>query len=138
VIADHDRKVNPQWPWPDETPATRARRLARAYRAVAARADPHATRTVDQRAAGWGETWMLDTEQTVDDDRELTTAEAAELVNVAPQTIRKWACLNHPEQPGRKLLPRFGRRGRETLYIAADVRAAAAALIRTQHARTWS
>jgi len=136
VIADHDRKVNPQWPWPDHGPVDRARRIALAYRAIAHRTDPHATIEADARAQRWGETWMLDTEQAIDDDRELTTAEAAELVNVAPKTIRNWAGLDHPERPG-KLLPRFGKRGRETLYIAADVRAAVAALRRAQHARTW-
>lgn len=137
MIADHDRKVNPQWPYADHDPTTRARRLAGMYRAIAARADPTATAEADARASAWGETWMLDGEDLVDDDRELTTAEAAELVNVSPKTIRNWASLDHPERPGR-LLPRFGRRGRETLYIASDVRAAVAALRRVQHARTWS
>jgi len=136
VIADHDRKRNPHWPWPDHQPVDRARRLAQAWRAIALRADPDAVQAVDQRAAMWGETWWRDREEHIDDDRELTTSEAAELVNVAPKTIRNWATLNHPEKPG-KLLPRFGRKGKETVYIAADVRAAAAALRRAQHRRAW-
>lgn len=135
MIADHDRRVNPLWPYPDHDPTVRARRVAGMFRAALRSVSVTVADECDDRAKAFGETWMLDGEDLVDDDRELTTAQAAELVNVTVKTIRNWACLDHPERSG-KLLPRFGHVGRETTYIAADVRAAVKVLRRSQHART--
>jgi hypothetical protein len=113
------------WPNPVDTPLDRARRIAGMYRARLRALDRDACDELDDTAASFGETWMLEKPDIVDPDRELTTAEAAELLNVPVQRIRNWACLNHPEQPGQPLLPRFKMRGRERTYLAGQVLAAA-------------
>ena len=133
----YDRRINPRWPYPQDGPAERARRVALAYRARLARLSAEAAAECDELAARYGETWMLDQPE-VDDDQELTTTEAAQLVGVSPGTIRNWACAQHPEYPDRPLLPRYGRRGRERTYLARHVREADAVMRRAQHARTWS
>lgn len=137
TLPAYDRRINPQWPHPMDGPAERARRVALAYRARLARLSAEAAAECDELAARFGETWMLDQPE-VDDDQELTTTEAAQLVGVSPGTIRNWACMPHPEQHDRPLLPRYGRRGRERTYLAGHVREADAVMRRAQHARTWS
>lgn len=114
------------WPNPVDTPLDRARKIAGMYRARLGALDPAARAECDATAASFGETWMLDQPDIIDPDRELTTIEAAELVNVPAQRIRKWAGLNHPEHADQPLLPRFKMRGRERTYLAANVLAAAA------------
>lgn len=118
------------WPNPADTALDRARRVAGMYRARLGALNPAARDDCDQTAASFGETWMLDKPDIIDPDRELTTAQAAELVNVPAQRIRKWAGLNHPEQPGQPLLPRFKMRGRERTYLAGQVLQAAATMRR--------
>jgi hypothetical protein len=113
------------WPNAIDTPLDRARRIAGMYRARLGTLDPAARDDCDQTAVSFGEDWMIDKPDIVDDSRELTTAEAAELAQVHPDTIRKWACLKHPTNPGAKLLPRCGWRGRERTYVATKVLEAA-------------
>lgn len=122
------------WPNPVDTPLDRARRIAGMYRARLRALNLDACDELDATAASFGETWMLERPDIVDPDRELTTVQAAELVNVQPARIRKWACANHPDKPGQPLLPRFKARGRERTYLAANVLAAAALMRRRQHA----
>jgi hypothetical protein len=105
------------------------------YRARLRALDRAAADECDTVAAGFGEDWMLDREMVVEPHREVTTAEAARLVNVHPDTIRRWACMNHPERPDDPLLPRFKMRGRERTYLAESVRLAASAMRRAQLAR---
>lgn len=118
------------WPNPVDSPLERARRVAGMYRARLRALDSAACDDCDATAVGFGETWMLDKPDLVDPDRELTTTEAANLVNTTPKRIREWACLDHPEEPGGPLLPRFKMRGRERTYLAKDVLAAAAVMRR--------
>ncbi|MFJ1539309.1 hypothetical protein ACIODS_12270 [Micromonospora chalcea] len=126
MTPDYDKQTNPRWPnWLDN-PTQRARTVARMYRAHLRAARPDLCDQADETASQFGETWMLEREEPIDPDRELTTAEAAALVNVPPQRIREWACLNRRDDPNRKVLPRFGKRGRETLYLAGQVLEAAA------------
>jgi hypothetical protein len=136
VIPAYDRKVNPDWPHPDHSPLERARWMARTYRAALRDVDTARADRCDERARRFGETWLLEHEDLIDDHTELTTAEAAELAGVSVGTLRNWACLPHPEREGETLLPRFGKRGRETLYLAGAVREAVKAARRAQHART--
>ncbi len=114
------------WPNPIDTPLDRARRIAGMYRARLRALNLEACDELDATAASFGETWMLKRPDIIDPDRELTTSQAADLVRVHPDTIRQWACTNHPNTPGAKLLPRFGRQGRERTYIASKVLEAAA------------
>ncbi|BAL87319.1 hypothetical protein AMIS_20990 [Actinoplanes missouriensis 431] len=122
-----------RWPNPADTALDRARRVAGMYRARLRALDVDACDELDATAAAFGEDWMLDKPDIVDPDRELTTAQAAELINVPVQRIRNWACLDHPEQPGEPLLPRFKMRGRERTYLAGQVLAAAATMRRRQN-----
>jgi len=118
------------WPWPVDTPLDRARRVAGMYRARLNLLGPESCAEADQLMRDYGETWMLDKPDIVNPDQELTTAQAAELVNVPVARIRKWACADHPERPGKPLLPRFKMRGKERTYLAENVLAAAAAMRR--------
>lgn len=132
MIRDYDRQTNPRWPNPLDTPTLRARAVARMYRAHLRAARPDLCDQADQTAAGFGEDWMLERPEVIEPDRELTTAQAAALLNVPARTIRDWACLDRADGQG-KVLPRFAKRGRETVYLAGSV-LAAAALIRVQGA----
>jgi len=122
------------WPWPVDTPLDRARRIAGMYRARLKLLGPDSCTEADQLMRDYGETWMLDKPDIIEPEQELTTAQAAELVNVPVARIRKWACLDHPEKPGEPLLPRFKMRGKQRTYLAVNVLAAAAAVRRQRHA----
>ncbi|MCX5066637.1 hypothetical protein OOJ91_12185 [Micromonospora lupini] len=132
MIPDYDRQANPRWPNHLDNPTHRARAVARMYRAHLRAARPDLCDQADGTARRFGETWPLEREELIEPEQELTTAEAAALVNVPPATIRKWACLDHPERPGEKLLPRFKKRGRETVYLAGKVLEAVAVLRRAK------
>ena len=121
--------------WAGASDVERARRIALMYRTRLRTLDRAACDDADSAAASVGETWMLEKLDILDPEKELTTAEAAELAKVPVRRIRDWACLDHPEKPGEPLLPRFKMRGRERTYLAVNVLAAAAALRRQQHAR---
>lgn len=130
---DRQDRRNP-WPWPVDTPVDKARKIAVMYRRHLLTVAPAVCATVDDTARAFGETWLLEREDLVEPDRELTTAQAAELVGVPVERIRKWACADHPEKPGEPLLPRFKMRGRERTYLAVNVLAAAAAIRRYRDA----
>jgi hypothetical protein len=123
------------WPYPLDTALERARKVAGMYRARLRALDVDACDILDDTAASFGEDWMLEKPDVVDPDQELTTAKAAELVRVHPDTIRKWACAPHPTDRDKPLLPRFKKRGRERTYLAGQVLAAAALVRRAQHTR---
>jgi hypothetical protein len=135
VNPDRDRqdRRNP-WPNPLDTPLDRARRIAGMYRARLRALDAAACDVLDETAVSFGEGWMLEREETIADDQEVTTAEAAHLACVHPDVIRRWACMPHPDHPDRPLLARFGWRGRERTYVAKKVREARKLAGRPQHA----
>lgn len=123
------------WPNPTDGPVARARKVAHMYRAYLRAQNRTLCDQADQVAVGFGQDWVVESEVQVEPGQALTTAEAAELVKVHPDTVRKWACMEHPERPGERLLPRFKRRGRERTYLAEHVLAAAAAVRRARLAR---
>lgn len=123
------------WPNSVDTALDRARKIAGMYRARLRALDVGACDLLDDTAVSFGEDWMLEKPDIVDPLRQLTTTEAAELVHVHPDTIRKWACAQHPTEHGRMLLPRFKKRGRERTYLAGNVLEAAAIVRRAQQAR---
>ena len=129
---DYDRQTNPHWPNYLDDPLQRARKIARMYRAHLNTTNPNLCQQADQTATSFGETWMLEREPTINPDDELTAAEAAALVNVTPNTLHKWAAMNHPDHPDQPLLPRYGKRGRERTFIAGKVLEAAALVRRAQ------
>jgi hypothetical protein len=133
---DLDRQPtrNP-WPFAGDTALDRARKVAQMYRARLRALNLDACNEADTTAIQFGETWVTPQLVTIDDTDTVTTAEAADLVNVSEDVIRQWACTEHPERPGEMLLPRFGWRGRARTYLARQVREAAAAVIRTKRRR---
>lgn len=131
---DKQRTGN-RWPYPLDTPIDRARKIAGMYRSRLRALDVAACDLLDDTAVSFGEDWMLDKPDIVDPDQELTTLEAADLVHVHPDTIRKWACAKHPTLRDQPLLPRFKKRGRERTYLAGQVLQAAAIVRRAQHTR---
>jgi hypothetical protein len=124
-----------RWPHPYDDPTTIARKAALMYRARLGLADRKARDECDNILASYGQDWMLDRPQIVEPDAEVTTAEAADLVNVSKGVIRQWACKPHPEHPDRPLLPRAGFRGHDRTYKAVDVLAAAVAVRRARQSR---
>lgn len=123
------------WPNAIDTALDRARKIAGMYRSRLRAIDVGACDEADHVCTELGETWLLDRLQILDPNQELTTVQAAELVRVPVERVRKWACAAHPEKPGEPLLPRFKMRGRERTYLAVNVLAAAAAMRRYQLAR---
>jgi hypothetical protein len=123
------------WPNPIDTPLDRARRIASMYRARLRALDTAACDDCDATAAGFGEMWMLEKPDLVDEHQDWTTSEAADEVRVSAGTIRKWACTPHPAEQ-RMLLPRLGQRNGERTYLARHVLEAAAIVARQQHAKS--
>jgi hypothetical protein len=100
--------------------------VARAYRARLRTTNQGACDETDALMVEVGQLWVVDPERLWADTDLITTGEAAALVGVNPATIHQWASTTvHPDDPGRLLLARAGRRGRERTYVAADVLAAA-------------
>lgn len=132
MIPDYDRQTNPRWPNHLDGPTARARAVARMYRAHLRAVRPDLCDQADATAGQFGESWPLERPEVIDADRELTTAEAAALVNVPANTLHKWAAANHPDDPDRPLLPRFKKRGRERTFLAGQVLEAAAIMRRQQ------
>ncbi|MEW8507255.1 MAG: helix-turn-helix domain-containing protein [Candidatus Thiodiazotropha sp.] len=57
----------------------------------------------------------MDDIEATNNDRELTTKEAASLLGLSPSTLRKWRCTHeHPELTWRK-------RFRHVFYLESDV-----------------
>jgi hypothetical protein len=79
-----------------------------------------------------GETWLGERLLMHTPDEAITTDEAAALVSVSREVIRRWACTRSSEEPGRMLLPRAGRRGRSMTYLTRNVLEASAEASRTR------
>lgn len=120
------------WPWPGDSALDRARRIANSLLALLPddeRAQHVAT------AHRYGETWLGEASVLEGPDDPVTTERAAEIAHVSQDVIRQWACMPHPDDPGRPLLPRWRRRGRQMTYLAGEVRAAMAVVDRAKRQR---
>jgi hypothetical protein len=78
------------WPHPGDTELQRARRIAIAYRTHLHTANPTVCDALDDMARTFGEGWVCGQPVTTPDDALVTTADAAELAAVQPETIHKW------------------------------------------------
>lgn len=120
------------WPWPGETATERARRIANA---LLEQLPDDARSAAVNAARAFGETWLGESLVIHTPDQDITGMEAAQLVAVSEDVIRRWACTAHPDHPDRPLLPRFGWRGRRRTYLVRDVLDAAGAVRRHREAR---
>lgn len=93
-------------------PVERARRIANTLLTLLPEAERHLWA---QRAHAVGETWLGDSLVTYTEDQAITTREAARLLCVSEDVIRRWACTTLPS--GAPLLPRAGRQGRQQTYL---------------------
>jgi len=119
-----------RWPWPEDTPTERARAIANSLLALL----PAAERPIwVARAHALGEIWLGERLLTYTPDQAITGEQAAELLSLPSYEIRRWACMRHPAEPNRPLLPRAGRSGRHQTYLLRNVLDAAA--IRRQNRR---
>lgn len=109
------------WPFPGDTALLRARRIALAYREHLRNLNPQLCAAIDESMRAYGQTWIAPEADPYDDYDAITTAEAAQLVDVSQETIRQWACTPHPVDPTRMLLPRFGWRARQRTYLVVHV-----------------
>jgi hypothetical protein len=117
------------WPYPqDINAAARYKRMVNTALILLARVDPDGADVLVREFHSYGETWAGAGLITYQDTDAVTTAEAAALLGVAEDTIRKWATMPHPNprraRLGQTLLPRAGRRGRSQTYLVSRLRAA--------------
>lgn len=75
------------WPHPGDSPEARARRVAHAYRAKLDQIAPGECRQLDQMMSRWGQHWVTPRVLSADPDEWLSTADAADLAGVQPDTI---------------------------------------------------
>jgi len=115
----------PRWLFPADSPLDIARHVARAYReALRATAPEVAERQDALMIESFGQTWLLPGVEHFEDDEPVTGDVAARIADRPEWMIRKWATRDHPDIPGRKLLPRYGWEGKHRTYLAGHVREA--------------
>lgn len=78
-----------QWPYPGDSPAARARRVAQAYRATLDVYAPRACADLDARMRNLGQQWVVPGVVTYDPDEWVDPAKAAELACVEVDAIRQ-------------------------------------------------
>lgn len=82
--------TNSKWPFPGDSPAARARRVAQAYRAMLDHHAPRACADLDRRMRNMGQHWVVPGVVTqYDPEQWLSPAEAAELACVEVDAIRQ-------------------------------------------------
>jgi hypothetical protein len=113
------------WPWPHESLLERARHVARIYREHLHTMSRERCDALDKAMADVGITWMTGRDVVYEDTDAITGDLAAELVGRPESVIRQWACLPHPDDPTKMLLPRFGWDDHRRTYLVGAVREAA-------------
>lgn len=77
------------WPYPGDSPNARIRKVAHAYRATLEAYAPLACQQLDERMRNMGQHWVVPSVITVDPDEWLSPAQAADLLCVEVDAIRK-------------------------------------------------
>lgn len=108
------------WPFSGDAPLARARRIARAYRELAAAADLSRCAELDELCSAWGETWVAPRVVRYDLDDWLTPAEAADAAAVSVAAVRQWR--HRGRLAGRHTKDGWRYLAREVLALAAEVR----------------
>lgn len=124
---DRQPRRNP-WPHPGDTPFQRRTRIAWAYREHLRTANPVVCAALDEAMTSYGETWVCERVLTLPDDQPVTGGEAADLVDVDLDTIRKWRTRGVRGPDGRReyLTPCDHLDRGWPLYLAGEVRRFAA------------
>jgi hypothetical protein len=96
------------WPWPADSVLDRAKRVAWAYRAALAQADPARAQHIDDWAVHHGQSWIQPSEWPYGDDELLTISQVADLCHVERGTVYRWhqRGLALPVHRGRPAHPR--------------------------------
>lgn len=115
--------TEPCWPWPEDTPLHQARRVANTLLKLLHDVDPLGAQIARSQIHTYGLTWLGSTLVTREPGDIVTTPEAAELLGVSEDTVRRWACTPHPDEhrAGEMLLRRAGRRGRHQTHVVQDL-----------------
>lgn len=78
-----------RWPYPGDSPLTRARKIALMYRAALGAANPNLRDECDATAAAYGETWVAPRLATHNDNDWLNPRDAADYLCTSPDNIRR-------------------------------------------------
>lgn len=111
--------ANSRWPFPGEPPLVRARRVAHAYRALAAEAGAD-TGELDARIRQWGESWAIPRLTTCGPDDMLTASEAGDLLAVSAASINN--LRRNGRLTGSKENGRWKYRARDVTALSARPR----------------
>ena len=89
------------WPFPEDTPLERARRIAQSFRSALLSVAPDLCAQLEQRAVDLGQHWVRPMEMSVADLDELLSAEQlGEMFTIAPRLVRLWGYRGHIERLG--------------------------------------
>lgn len=114
-----------RWPWEGDSAETRRAFIGNWLLDKLARHNRAEALDAVRLAHGWGETWLGAALLAYADTDLVTTSEAAQLLGVSTDIIRKWTSIPHPVARSRRLLTSRGRRGHQNTYLVADLRRAA-------------
>lgn len=114
------RRSDP-WPWPADSTAERARRVARSYREALLTRLPDECAALDAQMTQFGQRWVMPTRTEPDLDERVTVRVAAEYVGLTVHGVYAWVYLGKVESSrGRDGLTRV-RLG-DVLDVAAQGR----------------
>ena len=95
------------WPWSGDTPAEKARRVARSYRDRLEFADPDACARLDREMTRLGQRWVLPTVAAYTEDDLLPADLVADYAHVSLKAVYGWRKTRDAEHhhPGRYPVP---------------------------------
>lgn len=79
-----------QWPFPDDSPVARARKVAIAYREHLMVANPTLCAAVDDAMLAYGQAWVAPAVELHDEDDLLTPNQAAEMLSITLGALRQY------------------------------------------------